>query len=104
MLRDLAAPVLRDLAVLGAARARAARAGRAAAGLRELADPLLRRRVGLDVVRSDAGISSRATAFASVGICPSRNFAIRSSSRRMPRASFAVSLSPTASASASIDV
>ena len=54
--------------------------------------------------RSAAGISSRATAFASCGICFSRNFAMRSSSRRMPLASFAVSLSPTLSASASIPV
>jgi hypothetical protein len=46
-------------------------------------------------LRSAAGISSRATAFASCSICFSRNFAIRSSSRRMERASFAVSLSPT---------
>lgn len=53
-------------------------------------------------LRSAAGISSRATAFASCGICFSRNFAIRSSSRRMPFASFAVSLSPTDSASASM--
>jgi hypothetical protein len=52
--------------------------------------------------RSAAGISSRATALASCGICFSRNLAIRSSSRLMPRASFAVSLSPTLSASASI--
>ena len=51
------------------------------------------------VRRSAAGISSWATAFVSCGISFSRNFAIRSSSRRMLRASFAVSLSPTASAS-----
>jgi len=54
--------------------------------------------------RSAAGISSLATAFASCGICFSRNLAIRSSSRRMPRATFAVSLSLTASASASMPV
>jgi hypothetical protein len=54
--------------------------------------------------RSAAGISSLATAFASCGICFSRNLAIRSSSRRMPRASLAVSLSFTASASASMPV
>src|SRR5215210_3244492 len=54
--------------------------------------------------RSAAGISSLATAFASCGICFSRNFAMRSSSRRMPRASLAVSLSFTASASASMPV
>jgi len=53
-------------------------------------------------LRSAAGISSRATAFASCSICFSRNFAIRSSSRRMLRASFAVSLSPTVSASDSM--
>ncbi len=54
--------------------------------------------------RSAAGISSLATALASCGICFSRNLAIRSSSRRIPRASLAVSLSLTASASASIPV
>ena len=54
--------------------------------------------------RSAAGISSRATLFASVGICFSRKLAMRSSSRRIPRASFAVSRSPTASASASMPV
>jgi hypothetical protein len=53
-------------------------------------------------LRSAAGISSRATAFASCSICFSRNFAMRSSSRRILRASFAVSLSPTVSASDSI--
>jgi len=52
--------------------------------------------------RSAAGTSSRATAFASCWICRSRNLAIRSSSRRMPRASFAVSLSPTESANDSM--
>ena len=57
-----------------------------------------------DVRRSAAGISSCATAFVSCGISFSRNFAMRSSSRRMPRAIFAVSLSPTVSASVSIDV
>ena len=56
------------------------------------------------VRRSAAGISSCATAFVSCGISFSRNFAMRSSSRRMPRAIFAVSLSPTTSASVSIDV
>jgi hypothetical protein len=53
-------------------------------------------------LRSAAGISSRATAFASWSICFSRNFAIRSSSRLMLRASFAVVLSPTVSASDSM--
>jgi hypothetical protein len=61
-----------------------------------------RRRV--PVLRSAAGISSCATAFVSCGISFSRNFAIRSSSRLMPRAIFAVSLSPTRSASVSIAV
>ena len=60
---------------------------------------VLRRRV--PPLRSAAGISSRATPLVSVAIWPSRNFAIRSSSRRMPRASLAVSLSPTVSASVS---
>ena len=73
--------------------------------LRELLDErreLERRRELEPPLRSAAGISSRATAFASCGICFSRNFAIRSSSRLMPRASLAVSLSPTLSASASM--
>jgi hypothetical protein len=73
--------------------------------LRELLDDLRRE---LDpeapLRRSAAGISSLATAFASCGICFSRNFAMRSSSRRMPRASLAVSLSFTASANASMPV
>ena len=63
---------------------------------------LARRELERPLRRSAAGTSSRATAFASCGICFSRNLAIRSSSRRMPRASFAVSLSPTLSANASI--
>jgi hypothetical protein len=63
-----------------------------------------RRELGAPLRRSAAGISSLATAFASCGICFSRNLAIRSSSRRMPRASLAVSLSFTASASASMPV
>ena len=54
--------------------------------------------------RSAAGTSSLATAFASCVICFSRNLAIRSSSRRIPRASLTVSLSLTASASASMPV
>jgi hypothetical protein len=73
--------------------------------LRELLDErreLERRRELPPLRRSAAGISSRATAFASCSICFSRNFAIRSSSRRMERASFAVSLSPTVAASDSI--
>jgi hypothetical protein len=68
--------------------------------LRELLDE--RRRPEPEVRRSAAGISSRATALASCEICVSRNFAIRSSSRRMLFASLAVSLSPTLSASASM--
>ena len=75
----------------------------------ELLELLLDERRELDERRDDdplrrsaAGISSRATAFASCAICFSRNFAIRSSSRRMLRASFAVSLSPTVSASDSM--
>ena len=62
----------------------------------------LERRRELPPLRSAAGISSRATAFASCSICFARNFAMRSSSRRMPRASLTVSLSPTVSASVSI--
>jgi hypothetical protein len=67
--------------------------------LRELRDE---RRREDPPLRSAAGISSRATAFASCAICFSRNFAIRSSSRLIERASFAVSLSPTVSASDSM--
>jgi hypothetical protein len=54
--------------------------------------------------RSPAGISSFATAFVSCGISFPRNFCIRSSSRRIAFAIFAVSLSPTVSASVSIAV
>jgi hypothetical protein len=71
--------------------------------LRELLDER-RRELDDPLRRSAAGISSRATAFASCGICFWRKFAIRSSSRRIDFASFAVSLSPTLSASASIAV
>jgi hypothetical protein len=72
--------------------------------LRELLDErrLEDRRRDEPPLRSAAGISSRATALASCSICFSRNFAIRSSSRLMPRASLAVSLSPTVSASDSM--
>ena len=74
--------------------------------LRELLDELLelerRRELEPPLCHSAAGMSSRATALASCSICFSRNFAIRSSSRLMPRASFAVSLSPTVLASDSI--
>ena len=59
-----------------------------------------RRRV--PVLRSFAGISSRATDFERRGISPWRNFAICSSCLRYSLASLAVSLSPTLSASASI--
>ena len=72
--------------------------------LRELLDERRRLEERLPPFRSAAGTSSRATAFASCSICRSRNFAIRSSSRRMPRASFAVSLSPTESANDSMPV
>jgi hypothetical protein len=63
-------------------------------------DDVLRRRVerlpaGL---RSLAGTSSRTTAPASVLSWRSRNFCMRSSSRRIARASFAVSPSPSFSA------
>jgi hypothetical protein len=61
-----------------------------------------RRELDAPLRRSAAGISSLATAFASCGICFSRNLAMRSSSRRMPRASLTVSLSLTAPASASM--
>jgi hypothetical protein len=57
-----------------------------------------------EVLRSSFGISSCATAFTSTGICFARNLNIRSSSRRIDFASLEVSLSPTASASASIAV
>jgi glutamate N-acetyltransferase/amino-acid N-acetyltransferase len=63
--------------------------------------PELRRRRPPEVRRSDAGISSCATALVSCGIWRSRNFAIRSSSRRIDFASCAVSLSPTDVASVS---
>jgi hypothetical protein len=72
--------------------------------LLELRELLEERRRDVPPLRSAAGISSRATAFASCAICFSRNFAMRSSSRRIALASFAVSLSPTVSASASIAV
>jgi len=72
--------------------------------LRELLEDERRDELDLPLRRSAAGISSLASAFASCGICFSRNFAMRSSSRRMPRASLAVSLSFTASASASMPV
>jgi hypothetical protein len=72
--------------------------------LRELLDERRRLAERLPPFRSAAGTSSRATAFASCSICRARNFAIRSSSRRMSRAIFAVSLSPTDSANDSMPV
>ena len=54
-------------------------------------------------VRCDAGTSAWTTALVSDVICFSRNVDIRSSSRRIWRATFAVSLSPTFSAKAWID-
>jgi hypothetical protein len=52
--------------------------------------------------RSEAGISSVATAFVSCGSSFVRNDAMRSSCLRKSRASFSVSLSPTVLASVSI--
>jgi hypothetical protein len=73
--------------------------------LREDDDELRRRELlRRPVERCDAGISAVATAFVSCGIRRSRNFNMRSSSRRMRLASCAVSLSPTAVASVSIAV
>ena len=71
--------------------------------LRDEALPLPRRllerlRRLLPPLRSLAGIDSRTTALVSVGICLWRKDAMRSSSRRIERASLAVSLSPTSSA------
>ena len=60
------------------------------------------RRAAAGLRRSAAGISSVTTAFVSCGISFSRKFAMRSSWRRYSRASFAVSLSSSASASVSI--
>jgi hypothetical protein len=53
-------------------------------------------------VRSSRGISARTTSLTRRPSSESRNFAIRSSSRRMLRASWAVSRSPTSVASVSI--
>jgi hypothetical protein len=61
--------------------------------------PLDRRRAPL---RSAAGTSAWTTDFVSVGISRDRKSAMRSSCRRMARAIFAVSLSPTESAKVSI--
>jgi hypothetical protein len=66
-------------------------------------DALERRRVDRGR-RCDAGISACVTAFVNVGINRSRNLAMRSSSRRIERASRAVSESLRISASASIAV
>jgi hypothetical protein len=70
---------------------------------------LVRRRLEVErrrrpVERCDAGIDSVATALVSCGISRSRKPDIRSSSRRMRLASWAVSLSPTVVASVSIAV
>jgi hypothetical protein len=54
--------------------------------------------------RWSLGISALTTAFTSRGSSASRNFAIRSSSRRIDLASCAVSLSPTSLAKVSIRV
>ena len=59
---------------------------------------------GVAGLRSEAGISSWTTAFVNDGMSFSRYVPIRSSSRRMRRASFTVSSSASASASASIAV
>ena len=67
-----------------------------------LDDELRLRRLGPEPFRSAAGISAFATARVSAGICRSRKFAMRSSSRRICRAILAVSLSPISSASVSI--
>lgn len=56
------------------------------------------------VARWSRGISARTTSLTSRSISARRNFAIRSSSRRMLRASWAVSRSPTAVASVSMRV
>jgi hypothetical protein len=56
------------------------------------------------VLRSFAGISALTTSFVSFGICFATKSYMRCSSRRMPFASFTVSLSPTCSASAMIAV
>ncbi|HKG36701.1 MAG TPA: hypothetical protein VKA89_09720 [Solirubrobacterales bacterium] len=78
--------------------------------LRELDDELRRdpeplrderRRRRPPLLRCDAGTSEVTTPLVSVLICRSRNFAIRTSSRRIERAIWAVSLSPTFSANAS---
>ena len=67
-------------------------------------EPLRERPPLVDALRSAAGISALTTAFVRLGIRRSRKPAIFSSSRRIWRASLAVSLSPTDSASASIAV
>jgi hypothetical protein len=70
--------------------------------VRELGRRELERRDPLR--RSEAGTSAWTTLLVSVGMSPSRYLAMRSSSRRMLRASFAVSLSLTLSANVSIAV
>lgn len=66
--------------------------------------PLRRRGERPVPLRSAAGISAVTTAFVSTGIWRARKLAIRSSSRRICRASFAVSVSESAVASVSIAV
>lgn len=65
---------------------------------------LERRLRELDEARSEAGTSALTRALVSAGICFSRKEAMRSSSRRMPFAIFAVSVSPSAIARVSIAV
>lgn len=69
---------------------------------RDVRDPFDRDVERRPVRRSDAGISSVATALVSCGRSFCRNVAMRSSCLRNSRASFSVSLSPTVCASVSI--
>ena len=69
--------------------------------VRELLDErrvVVRRRLRVVLARWPRGTSARTTSFTRRASSASRNFAIRSSSRLIPFASCAVSLSPTASA------
>lgn len=71
----------------------------------ERAFEVLRERLRPELeARSEDGTSALTTALVSVGICFSRKEAMRSSSRRMPFAIFAVSVSPSAVARVSIAV
>jgi hypothetical protein len=67
---------------------------------RELLDErrVVLRRLRVVLARCPRGTSARTTSFTRRASSASRNFAIRSSSRLIPFASCAVSLSPTASA------